>query len=103
TAEDLLWGLGLGCEGALQILLLQVGPANGWQPLAPLTAALAAHHRTAVGVLVESQEEELRPGKVVLPSDAATSPRLPPSLAASGVQELLRRAAASGETGWLEQ
>jgi len=103
TADDLLWGLGLGCEGALQILLLQVGPANGWQPLAHLAASLAAHHRTAIGVLVESEDAELRPGKVVLPSDATTGPQLPPSLAASGVQEVLRRAAASGETGWLEQ
>src|SRR5215469_1545986 len=67
TTDDLLWGLGLGCEGAMQILLLQVGPANGWQPLAHLAAALAAHHRTAIGVLVESEEPESRPGKVVLP------------------------------------
>ena len=103
TADDLLWGLGLGCEGALQILLLQVGPANGWQPLGHLAASLAAHHRTAIGVLVESADAELRPGKVVLPSDATTSSQLPPSLAASGVQELLHRAAASGETAWLEQ
>ena len=32
--DDLLWGLGMGCEGAMQILLLRVGPDNDWQPLA---------------------------------------------------------------------
>ncbi len=30
-SDDLLWGLGIGCEGAMQILLLRVGPQNGWQ------------------------------------------------------------------------
>ncbi len=32
-SDDLLWGLGLGCEGAMQILLLRAGPDNDWQPL----------------------------------------------------------------------
>ena len=103
TADDLLWGLGLGCEGAMQILLLQAGPANGWQPLAHLATALAAHERTAIGVIVDSADEEVRPGSVVLPSDASGGAPLPRSLGAPAVQELLRRAAAAGETGWLEE
>jgi xanthine dehydrogenase accessory factor len=105
TADDLLWGLGLGCEGAMQILLLQVGPANGWQPLAHLAATLAAYERTAVGVIVESTHAEVRPGSVVLPTAAAAGAGAPqsPALALSAVQELLRKAAERGETGWLEQ
>ena len=31
--DDLVWGLGLGCEGAMHILLIRVGPDNDWQPL----------------------------------------------------------------------
>ncbi|HVC31408.1 MAG TPA: XdhC family protein, partial [Steroidobacteraceae bacterium] len=27
NTDDLVWGLGLGCEGAMHILLLRVGPA----------------------------------------------------------------------------
>jgi xanthine dehydrogenase accessory factor len=103
SADDLLWGLGLGCEGAMQILLLQVGPANGWQPVAHFAAALFAHQRTAIGVLVQSEDPEIRPGRVVLPIEAGTSTALPPALAAPSVQELLHSAASSGETGWLEQ
>jgi xanthine dehydrogenase accessory factor len=103
TADDLLWGLGLGCEGAMQILLLQVGPANGWQPLAHLGAALAAHERTAVGVLVESEDAGVRPGQVVLPVSAGASAALPAPLAAPAVQDLLRRAAEQRETAWLMQ
>ena len=103
TPEDLLWGLGLGCEGAMQILLLRAGPANGWQPLAHLAAALATHERTAVGVIVESADGEVRPGTVVLPVDAGAGAPLPAPLAAPAVQQLLRRAAQRGETAWLEQ
>jgi xanthine/CO dehydrogenase XdhC/CoxF family maturation factor len=102
ATDDLLWGLGLGCEGAMQILLLQAGPANAWQPLAHLATALAAHERTAIGVIVDSADGEVRPGSVVLPSAAGASAPLPRSLGAPAIQELLRRAAASGETGWLE-
>jgi xanthine/CO dehydrogenase XdhC/CoxF family maturation factor len=32
--EDLLFGIGSGCEGAMQVLLQRVGPAEDWQPLA---------------------------------------------------------------------
>jgi xanthine/CO dehydrogenase XdhC/CoxF family maturation factor len=41
--DDMLFGLGAGCEGAMQLLLLPVGEANGWQPMARLAAARAAH------------------------------------------------------------
>ena len=103
TPDDLLWGLGLGCEGAMQILLLQVGPENGWQPLSHLAAALAAHEPTAIGVIVESSDREVRQGSVVLPSTDRAGAPPSPSLAAAAVQELLRRAVERGETGWLEQ
>jgi len=45
--DDALFGLGAGCEGAMQLLLLPVGAANGWQPLAHLAAARAAQRPAA--------------------------------------------------------
>ena len=103
TADDLLWGLGLGCEGAMQILLLQVGPANGWQPLAHLAGALAAYERTAVGVIVESTHAAVRPGSVLLPTPAGTGAEESPVAEVPAAQQLLRQAAERGETGWLEE
>ncbi len=103
TADDLLWGLGLGCEGAMDILLLQAGPANAWQPLAHLAAALTAHEPTAIAVVVESSAADVAVGDVVLPAHAAPAARLAPSLASAAVAEPLRRAAACGEPAWLEQ
>jgi xanthine dehydrogenase accessory factor len=52
--DDLLWGLGSGCEGAMQVLVIRCGPANGWQPLSALHSALVAHQPLCVGIDVES-------------------------------------------------
>ena len=46
NADDLVWGLGLGCEGAMHILLLRVGPAGGLAAAgAPGRGAGRAHVR----------------------------------------------------------
>lgn len=95
--DELLWGLGLGCDGAMRILMLRVGPENGWQPLAYLSEALRAHRPAAVGVVCNSQRADLPPGSLALP--AAAGPCAAP-LAASAVQEALASAAHSG-SGWL--
>jgi xanthine dehydrogenase accessory factor len=94
-SDDLLWGLGLGCEGAMQILLLQVGPASRWQPLAHLESALAAHRPTALGVLVESRRPDLLLGALVLPG------AIPAPLPAADTEAVLARAASDGEAQWL--
>ena len=44
-SDDLLWGLGVGCEGSMQILLLRVGAENDWQPLALFVGAQRRHER----------------------------------------------------------
>ena len=32
SSDDVLWGIGLGCEGAMTILLPRLDPANDYQP-----------------------------------------------------------------------
>ena len=71
--QELLWGLGLGCEGALRILLLRAGPENAWQPLSYLAAALHAHQPAAVGIVCGSACSELPVGTIVLPDTAHLS------------------------------
>jgi xanthine dehydrogenase accessory factor len=47
SKEDQLFGLGAGCEGAMDILLTRHGPEEGdWQPLVSMEAA----HRTGQGL-----------------------------------------------------
>jgi xanthine dehydrogenase accessory factor len=104
-SQDLLWGLGLGCEGEMHVLLLRAGPANGWQPLAHLAAAAHAHAPTAVGVVVESALADLPRGSLVLPPErgaAAHGAPLHPQLARPEVQSALAEAAAGGRPRWLQ-
>ena len=89
--DELLFGLGAGCEGAMTIFLMRVGPDQGWQPLAHFQQCLAAHRPTAVGLLVESTDSSLRTGEVLLPG------------AASDFNSLLTEIARSREPEWLSQ
>ena len=108
NSEDLIWGLGLGCEGAMHILLLRVGPGEEWQPLAHLAAALSEHHPTAIGVVTESQHAALPAGALLLPPPAGSlsSARASPSQAAAALLEprvlaALAAAPRSATVAWL--
>ena len=102
NSDDLVWGLGLGCEGAMHILLLRVGPREEWQPLAHLAAALAAHAPTAIGVVTESQDEKIPAGTLVLPLPEAGTAGAAAALAEPGVQAALSAAPGAGVVGSLE-
>jgi xanthine dehydrogenase accessory factor len=101
--EDLLWGLGIGCEGAMRILLLRAGPDRDWQPLTHLARALATHTPTAIGITLESTSPELPIGAMVL-TDEDAAVTLPPHLSPTGralltgptVQAALAESARSG-------
>ena len=97
-ADDLLWGLGVGCEGAMKILLMRAAASNGWQPLAHLADALATHSPTAVGLVAEGTAEGLTPGTVVLASAGGTAAA---STVQATIQAALSEAARSRTVGWL--
>jgi xanthine dehydrogenase accessory factor len=107
--DDLVWGLGIGCEGAMKILLLRVGPDRDWQPLTHLARALASHTPTSIGIVLESSWPELPPGAITLPDEPAR-PTLPDTLSfaaravlsGSAVQAALEEAKRSGRTGVAE-
>jgi xanthine/CO dehydrogenase XdhC/CoxF family maturation factor len=89
NSDDLVWGLGLGCEGAMHILLLRVGPREDWQPLTHLSAALAAHAPTAIGVVTESEDATIPVGALLLPQDSEVSARVLPRSLCSGASAAL--------------
>ena len=69
--DDLLWGMGAGCEGAMDIFMMRTGPANDWQPLHALAEAQRTRQRAAVGIAVApGSGAGLRAGQV-LALDAA--------------------------------
>jgi xanthine dehydrogenase accessory factor len=108
--DDLLWGLGLGCEGAMRILLMRAGPDRDWQPLTHLARCLESRTPTAVGIVLESAWPELPIGAVALPEGASSTPVFPPTLSGPAretligpkVQGALAQAARSGREGWVE-
>jgi xanthine dehydrogenase accessory factor len=80
SPDELLWGLGLGCEGAMRILLLPVGPDTGWQPLQYLAGAHSEGRTASVGIVCDSAREDVPLGALLLPPSeplgAATAPGL---------------------------
>jgi len=97
--DELLWGLGLGCEGRMRILLTRVGPQNDYQPLTYLGEALNAHRPAAVGLVCDSGEPQVPLGTLALP--LAAGPGLHPLLASATIQEALAAVARGSKSAWL--
>lgn len=55
--EDSLWGLGLGCNGMMQILLQPLKPQDGYAPFDSLVAAIEARSSDAVAQVVAAGSE----------------------------------------------
>ena len=89
--DDLVFGLGSGCEGAMDILLQRLDAATGWEPLARLAAAWQARRRENVMLIVRSEDRSLPAGSGVFCSDATSfgciAPAALTSLAASHAGE----------------
>lgn len=103
--DDLIWGLGLGCEGAMRVLLFRVGPELQWQPLAFLADHHATDTPTAVAIVAESSDPQVPLGTMALPEPSAAGARSPAAQAILGgvqVQSALAGAARSARAGWLD-
>src|SRR5215831_15340574 len=50
--EDAIWGIGLGCEGAMRILLTRLDADNGYEPFAFVRDALRLHRLGAFAFVV---------------------------------------------------
>lgn len=74
--DDQLWGLGAGCEGAMQLLLQRVSPAEDWQPLAWMFDCWRSDRAGRYGLVVEPGASPLRRGQCLFDRAVET---LPPS------------------------
>lgn len=54
TSDDLIWGIGLGCEGAMRILLTPLDAQNGYEPFAYAHACRARHQPGAFALTIRS-------------------------------------------------
>lgn len=101
SSDDLVWGLGIGCEGAMHILLLRVGPQEDWQPLAHLAAALASHSPAAFGVVAQSRDSRLPLGALLL-AGGRSYPAAAAALLQPHAMAALAAAPGAGAVGWIE-
>jgi xanthine/CO dehydrogenase XdhC/CoxF family maturation factor len=63
--DDLVWGMGAGCEGAMDIFMLRVSAANDWQPVAMLSDGWRTGNFSAAGVVIESEVPATPAGTVI--------------------------------------
>jgi xanthine dehydrogenase accessory factor len=88
SSTDQLFGLGAGCEGAMDILLTRVSAADGWQPLPLLAGAHGRGETCRVAFVIASSDSRIElglslPAGGAIPEAARDDSRLVPLLAAA--------------------
>jgi xanthine dehydrogenase accessory factor len=71
TSDDLIWGLGLGCEGAMSILLQRLNAADNYHPLDRVEVALRLREPTWFATIVRSTSRAWPVGRCVFDGPAA--------------------------------
>ena len=71
--DDLLFGLGSGCEGAMDILLQRLDADGDWQPMRRLAAAWGAQRAVGLLLVVNSTDPAWPPGASVSGEDGELS------------------------------
>jgi xanthine/CO dehydrogenase XdhC/CoxF family maturation factor len=84
--DDLLFGLGSGCEGSLEILLQRLDSLGGWEPIARLASAAQEHRSEGVLLVVRSGNSLYPTGSGTFVSDGTTFGGLPPGALGALVQ-----------------
>ena len=69
TPDDLLFGLGSGCEGAMEILLVRLDAARDWQPLSRLAAAWRGRYAEELLLVITTGNPGWPVGASLFPSD----------------------------------
>ncbi|MGY8813684.1 MAG: XdhC family protein [Gammaproteobacteria bacterium] len=59
--EDLVWGLGLGCNGAVKIRLEYLSQENNYAPISTIHAGLNLNQKCVVATVCDSTHPELLP------------------------------------------
>lgn len=79
--HDEIWGLGLGCDGAIQVLLTRLDAGNDYAPFANIAAAIAGRQAAAWALVVDSTAAGVQAGATVTVNDGELAAHgLPPTL-----------------------
>lgn len=64
--DDELWGLGVGCDGVMQVFLQALTAANGYQPFQAIAAAMQADGPARLAIVIESGHPDAPPGAAAI-------------------------------------
>lgn len=64
--NDELWGMGVGCEGTIRVLLQPLSAASGYEPATTLLARQAGRTSTRSLTCVHSEDPDVRPGATLI-------------------------------------
>lgn len=74
TADDPIWGLGLGCEGAMSIILQRVSAADDFRPLDRIVELAHARRPSRFATIVRSSSATWPAGACLFAEDPVTEP-----------------------------
>lgn len=79
SSDDILWGIGLGCEGAMRIVLTRLDATNGYQPFAHVEEARHQNIAARFALVVDSKNNAYPLGATFRGGE----PRIPGAVAAA--------------------
>ncbi|HEY4367312.1 MAG TPA: XdhC family protein [Steroidobacteraceae bacterium] len=97
SSDDVLWGIGLGCEGAMSILLTKLDSDNDYQPFATAELCRREQIPVAFAIVVATSNERYPLGRAYW----LDSPEQPPAAvrsACASMQSRRKAAASSAST-----
>jgi xanthine dehydrogenase accessory factor len=101
-SHDLIFGLGSGCEGAMDILLQRLDPARQWEPMNHLATAWQQRRVAGLTLVARSSDQALPAGTGVLAPGAVTfGPAAPDSASMHALQALSARLASEQSSRYL--
>ncbi|MEL7448433.1 MAG: XdhC family protein [Pseudomonadota bacterium] len=72
--HDEIWGLGLGCDGAMDVLLTRIGPDTGYAPFGRIAQAVRERRRCAWALVTTSDAGDVAVGASMTLSDGQSHP-----------------------------
>ena len=64
--DDELWGLGVGCDGVMQVFLQALTAANGYEPFQAIATAIQGDRPARLAIAIESEHPDVPPGAAAI-------------------------------------
>lgn len=69
SSDDELWGLGVGCDGTMHVLLQPLLPESDYQPFATVADILEGGEPARVAIVIRSDDTAISPGASLVMED----------------------------------